>query len=316
MTARTVLAMGLALAAALLGSAFGNAVPARLDTAVRLPTSGLRGSLQNPCWSPSGDRLVLTHWTRRYNEGRAIVVVVSAARAGRATTLSPTDAESVNLPGACWSRITDEVVYTSDVEDGDQVYVVRASGGTPRRITSPPQIAFEPTFSPDGSWIVFESHRAGPAGAIWKVRADGSELQQLTTGYDDRQPSWAPRGNLILFQRHVSGRIDLWTMNVNGGRQRNITRTPGLEETDASWSPSGRYIVFSSDGEDIELASLFTMTAEGRARRQLTRTRGFYDGAPSWSPSGRRIAFESAPRDPEGSSGTHIWTIAAPPGRG
>lgn len=74
-------------------------------------------------------------------------------------------------------------------------------------------------------------------------------------------------------------------------------------------------VIVIGDASNVDVASLFTIRFDGVGRRQLTRTRGIYDGAPGWSPNGRRIAFESRPGDPDGSPGTKIWTIAAPPGR-
>lgn len=288
---------------------------ARGDRAKRLVITGLAGSLQNPCWSPTGDRLAITQWTRGYNKGPAVVRVVSAQRGSPIATLGPTDSDAVNLPGSCWDRGTDRVVYTSDAEtDRDQVFVAPASGGEPVRVTNPPEVAFEPSFSPDGQWIVYESHRASDRrGEIWKVNLAGTVYQRLTTGGDDRQPNWAPFGDRILFQRSGRGGADIWTMNTDGGDLRNVTRTGDREETDASFSPSGRFIVYSGDGPRIDLASIFTIPTGGGRRIQVTRTRGIYDGAPAWSSTGR-IAFESSRGDPERGR-TTLWTIRAPRGR-
>ena len=286
----------------------------RRDGAQRVPITGLSGSLQNPCWSPQGDRLAITQFTRRYNEGRSVVRTVASAGGGPLATLSPTNAQSVNLPGSCWNAASDLVTYTSDPRAGDQVFVVPAAGGAPRAITRRPVVAFEPSFSPDGRFVVFERFRPNRS-QIWRVGVDGSGLRRLTSDSNDRQPNWSPRGDRIVFQRHRRGQVDLYTVDPNGRGARNLTRTRRREETDVSWSPSGRYLVFSSDGGNIDRASLFTIGAGGGGRRQLTRTSGIYDGAPSWSPDGARIAFESVAADPDGSRGTRIWTIAAPPGR-
>ena len=48
----------------------------RLDAAVRVPVAGLGGSLQNPCFSPLGDRLVITQFTSRHNQGSSVLRVV------------------------------------------------------------------------------------------------------------------------------------------------------------------------------------------------------------------------------------------------
>ena len=68
-------------------------------------------------------------------------------------------------------------------------------------------VSIEPSWSPDGSRVVFESsvYDAEGPGMIWAVGGDGSGLRQLTRGADDRQPNWSPAGDGIVFQRTRSG---------------------------------------------------------------------------------------------------------------
>lgn len=179
-------------------------------------------------------------------------------------------------------------------------------------------VAFEPSFSPDGQWIVFESHvlDVDGDGALFKVRGDGTQLTQLTDGSgDDRQPNWSPAGGLIVFQsrtRTAGGDWDLFVMDTNGGAVRNVTASPLSEDTDVSFSPDGRRLVYSSDLGGLEFANLFVLSTSGGAALRVTDA-DRYDGAPSWSPDGSTIAFESyAYGDPDGHRGTAIWTIDAP----
>jgi TolB protein len=272
---------------------------------------GLEGSLQNPCWSPDDEKLVITRWRNGYNRGLADLVLVDARTAG-ATLLTTAEAMNVNLPGSCWDAASGLIVYTSDELDRDEVWLVPSGGGPPVRVTDRPgQVAFEPSFSPDGLWIVFESHPEGTddEGSLWKVRADGSELTQLTSGDgDDRQPNWSPRGDLIVFQSLRSGPWRIWTIGPDGADPRILTTGDG---TDASFSPDGAFIVFSSD-EELELANLFVIPSAGGSEVRV-RVSDTYDGAPAWSRSGLWIAFETCEGFPDGSAGTRIAITAAPP---
>jgi TolB protein len=298
----------------------------RLDGArqVAVALTGALDSLQNPCFSPDAQVLAFTHFTGGYNTGTGLVKTVRAIGGAPLATLSPGGAQSVNLPGQCWSTISNEVAYSSDIaNDRDEIYLAPAAGGAPRRITNRPgYLAWEPSVSPvlpDGSqWIVFESHtKANPnaGGELWKVRTDGGGLVQLTHGSDDRQPQWSPKGDRIVFQRQLgTDRWDVATVDINGGSFFNVTNNPRRSNTDPSWSPSGDYIVYSAGGPGIEIANLFVIRASGGTPAQVTSSCGL-DGAPGWSPDGSRIAFESAPFDPdEQAGGTTLWVIDAPAG--
>lgn len=294
----------------------------RSDAAQRIPITGFQGSLQNPCFSPAGDQLAITNFTTRYNTGYAIVKTVLLSGGNPLLRLSPAAAQSVNLPGQCWSAASNLVTYSSDVVARDEIYIVPATGGSPVRITNRPgYLSWEPSLSPvlaDGSqWIVFESHRnqtpLGP-GQLWKVRIDGSGLTRITSGADDRQPQWSPTGLKVVFQRQLSaGYWDVMTADPDGSDIIDITNAPALVNTDPSWSPSGNYIVYSAGGPGIAVANLFVIPASGGAPVRLTHSCGL-DGAPGWSPDGSKIAFESAPYDPDLQGSTRIWVIAAPPG--
>jgi TolB protein len=260
----------------------------------------------------------LTQWTAGYNALEvAFVHVAEVATGRRLARLGEPGTTSVNMPGTCWNAATNEVAYSADVGP-DQVFLAAPDGSAARQVTAGTRLgAIEPTISPDGTRLVFESHvyDSDEPGELWTINADGSDLTRITSGADDRQPAWSPAGDRIVFQRHRGGQWDVWTIAPDGSGAVNVTRTPRRDETDVSWSPSGRWLVFSGDGPNVDIASLFTIRADGRLRKRLTTAEEFYDGAPGWSPNGLRIAFESRRGEPDGSPGTKLWTIAAPAGR-
>ena len=60
------------------------------------------------------------------------------------------------------------------------VYISPTSAGPPRRLVSGDGTQYEPVWSPDGQWIAFVSW-GDRDGAIWKTKADGSEIPQRLT---------------------------------------------------------------------------------------------------------------------------------------
>ncbi|NOZ23105.1 MAG: choice-of-anchor D domain-containing protein, partial [Planctomycetes bacterium] len=113
-------------------------------------------------------------------------------------------------------------------------------------------------------------------------------------GTDDRLPNWSPLGDRIVFQRRVPGSDDwdLYTMKPDGSDVQRVTTTVS-SDTDASWSPDGRWIVYSSDYNNLPAANIFAIPAQGGTPVRITQDVTHEDCAPSWSPDGQWISFES-----------------------
>jgi TolB protein len=284
----------------------------RSDSAYQVPIA-LDGSLQNPAWSPDGNAIVFTRFRNGYNEGPADLVVYNIKN-GKTRMLVFDGSDNINLPGSTWNLNTNQIVFSSSREPHDEIYLIDADGdpGTEIKITDRvQQVAYEPSLSPDGGWIVFETHEVDieENGIITKYKVDNTKPYQILTDTNDdcRQPNWSPDGWHILYQSFNEGQWEIWVMNFDGTNQRQITSGSG-DKTDASFSPDGQRIVYSADGPTIEYANLFIVPVSGGGPKQVTDFQG-YDGAPSWSPNGKQIVFESSADAPEGAQGTTIWII-------
>ena len=298
------------------------AYEARADGAVRITDPAPDASDQNAAFSPEGTRLVFTRFENGYNIGPAGVFILDLSD-GQITRLTPEeDQDNVNLPGSAWNAVTDRIIFASDRADSDDLWRVAPDGTDFSPVTSHhgPPWYIEPSWSPDGQWLVFEVDNDVPddrqQGSVWKVRADGSELTPLTDGpahgTDDRQPNWSPTGDRILFQRRAPGGEDwnVFTMTPDGADIRQVTSATS-SDTDASWSPDGRFIVYSSDDGGLPLPNLFIIPAGGGMPVRVTFSDATEDSAPSWSPDGGWLVFESHPAE-EDETPARLWFIAVP----
>jgi serine/threonine protein kinase/Tol biopolymer transport system component len=138
--------------------------------------------------------------------------------------------------------------------------------------------------SPDGQWLVFDT--LPPREDLFIVKPDGSGLRQLTRDdHRDRIPRWSPDGRLILFYSNRSGRYEAWSVQADGSRTEQLTRSSGQQPTYCIWSPDGRRLACSRDG--TVLVDLSRPVA-GRTFQPLPgadRLEGHF-GATSWSPDG------------------------------
>lgn len=283
-------------------------------------------SAQNAAFSPDGRRLLFTRFDNGYNWGPAGLYTLNLYTFEIETLLYESEYDSVNLPGAAWNPVMGLIVFSSEREgDLGEIWTHNPDSGSFMRITHHQDMGeyyyfLEPSFSPDGQWIVFEvspdETEDVQQGSIWKVRMDGSEMTQLTGGpsenTDDRQPNWSPRGDRILFQRREPGSDDwdIYTMAPDGSDFRQVTDSPS-SDTDASWSPNGRWIVYSSDFGELPSASIFVIPAVGGEPARVTFEDEYEDAAPSWSPDGIWIAFESF-ISAEEENPSSLWRIVAP----
>jgi TolB protein len=274
------------------------------------------GSLQNPAWSPDGKNLLFTSFKIGYGKGRAELRVLNLETRLEKKLLS-NKFSNVNLPGSSWNARTRRIVFASALEPHDEIFSISETGDirTLRQITRRQNLsAYEPSYSPDGRQIVFESHPSGEADNGIIILSTGKKTKPYITisdpEEDSRQPNWSPTGKHIVYQMKSNNQWDLWVYELKFDKHYKLTNWRG-DKTDASFSPDGKWVVFSGYVTSLKNPNLFIIPTQGGDHVRLTYNDG-YDGAPSWSPDGKHIAFESTPYAPERSSGASIMKIEVP----
>jgi TolB protein len=270
----------------------------------------LRGSLQNPAWSPDGKSIAFTRFRNGYNKGPADVYIFNLVT-GTLQAVATDGSENVSQPGSTWSQ-DGRIVFSSDRGGHDEIWIAHRDGRPAQKVTSrSSQMGYEPSFAPDGQSLVFESHKVGveKMGRITLFDMRRNAYTDLTSKDDDcRQPNWSPRGDYILYQKHANSQWNIWLYDVKTKQHRSITASIAGDKTDATFSPDGRYILYSGELPGTGGESLLALPVEGGRPLPITRHPG-YHGAPSWSPDGAYVAMEASSHAPDGTAGTELIII-------
>lgn len=225
----------------------------------------------------------------------------------RRLTADPTDSDPA------YSRNGRKIAFVRAVESGgplgrilgSRIYVMNAAGSGVRPVTSGGFFDSNPSFSPDGRWIVFERRRGERVSSIFVIDLDGRRERQLTRGaHQDQDPVFAPNGRWIAFVSNRdkdarSDQSDIFSMRPNGSKVRVLIDGPH-DESDPDISPGGRSIVFASNRIRRTL-NIFVARSSGRRVRALTHADETCFGSvcfhsPSWSPNGKHIAYIASSR--------------------
>jgi Tol biopolymer transport system component len=134
---------------------------------------------------------------------------------------------------------------TSGAKTG--MWTVDVDRATTARVGPALQNDIIPTWSPDGSRIIFASDRAGSFDLYDKRLGPEPERLLLQSALWKYPEGFSPDGRLLLFsQLDPKTRADIWVLPMDGGKPMVFVQTPA-DEGQARFSPDGRWVAYASN---------------------------------------------------------------------
>ena len=120
----------------------------------------------------------------------------------------------------------------------------------PVPLTSYPGSELQPSFSPDGSQVVFSwnGEKQDNYDLYVKVVGPGAPLRLTTDAGVDFSPKWSPDGRTIAFARGFSdGTQSIMLIPALGGPERTLDRFRRIRpDVVLDWSPDGKWLVVAA----------------------------------------------------------------------
>jgi len=198
-----------------------------------------------PSWSPDGSRIVFSHCPEPFGFF-ASVCNIAVMKANGTGLHSIRSSGNWNNLHPVYSPNGRRIAFDSD-RGGRQsaVWVMRANGSSPDRLTPTRLRAFWADWAPDGHHILFSDNCCLPSSNLWTVRPDGSELTQLTHVPQSLNLAfgvYSPNGRRIVasFSRGCADAPckHLYVLHADGSHPHKLPT--GQPDTLASdWGPGG-----------------------------------------------------------------------------
>lgn len=229
--------------------------------------------LRDVAISPDGTEIAFTY------KGDVFTVPVAGGKAVQITSNSAFDSRPV------WSPDSRRIVFASDREGSDDLFIVDRKGGTPRRLTTTAGAETPLAFANDSTLIFSASSLPGRTttqapflGQTFSINVDRqNQRPKLYLSMPMKSASFNASGELLYTDRkgvedplrkheRSSGTSDIWLLN--DGKFSQLTKFNGHDQN-AVWgnTPGSFFFISEEDGT----LNVYSANVDGSGKKQLTK---------------------------------------------
>src|ERR1041384_2957529 len=177
----------------------------------------------------------------------------------------PNKLSFTRLTSGNWDDITPspspdgtKIAFASNRSGYWDLYTMNLATGEVKQLTDTPDYESSPTYSPDGSFLAFESYNGDNLDILVAPADDPlKNAEHLTTSSAaDYSPAWAPDGRHIAFIS--DGDVVLANLDKTGGdRFKNLSNTDLAAESHPVWSPDGKKLAWTSSATAVGQSGIY-----------------------------------------------------------
>jgi len=180
------------------------------------------------------------------------------------------------------------LLYTAKTGANVALWLMDADGRDTRQLTPTDALDFNPTFSADGEFVVFDSNRSG-SSEIWRVRTNGKDIEQLTFDGENTNPSFLPNGETIVYKHGDANGTSLQRLSLN---EKVVSILDPKGCTSPRISPNGEFVACGRRiGGQPSVVVISASTGEQLKQFPVPQTFNFDLGGIRWTPDGRFICY-------------------------
>lgn len=224
----------------------------------------------------------------------ATFTVVAEGEGTCVVTLTDKNGKTATVEVSVLPPLPDRIVYASDQYGAWDVFIMDLDGANKTRLTTTTDLyEFFPSLSADGRRIVFvETDEANTTRVNWIMSPDGSGRSELPSAMWG--PSLSPDRTRVAFTREVDGYLRVFTADLNGANEVQLTSGTGAPHESAPWwsGPWPGRIVFLRESP----RGIWIMNLDGTGQTLLTDE--WLHQSPSGaslSPDGQWVVYDCQP---------------------